>query len=170
MTQRDALIDQLEAQTLSKTAFIEENYKCFVEGEKPPRTAVETVEEGIMAYHYYNTKAKQLIIEGNASCFRDPRHAKRCHDGAQEQYGKKDAVTTAIVALLDYKDMEAYFVNLHSEDLAQELYEIVLTTRHRVIFHSKDKRLLNRLRNHGVFSEEIQPSKIDTYVNSKYGE
>lgn len=170
MARRDALIDQLEAKTLSKSAFIEANYQEFVDGVKPPSTVIKTVEEGIVAYQFYNTKAKKMMIDGNEAYYRDPQFAKRCHDSAHDQYIKKDAVTTAIVELMAYQDMEAYFVTLQSEDLHETLYEIVLTAYQRVIFHSKDKRLLNRLRKHGVFSEEIRASQIDDYVNTKYSE
>jgi hypothetical protein len=170
MMRRDELIDQLEAKTLSKADFIEANYREFVEGVKPPSTAIRTVEEGIIAYQYYNTKAKKLMIEGDNDYYRDPRYAKQCHDRAHDQYVKKDAVTTAIIDLLGYQNMEAYFVSLQSDELHKELYEIVLTAYHRVIFHSKDKRLLNRLRKNGVFFEEIRPSIIDDYVNTKYSE
>jgi hypothetical protein len=170
MARRDQLIDQLEANEISKAEYIEENYKQFVEGVQAPSIHIKTVEEGIVAYHYYNTKAKKMMIEGNELYYRDPYQAKKYHDGAHDQYVKKDAVTLAVIELMNYKGMEAYFVNLQSEDLNSHLYEIVLLDYHRVIFHSKDKRLLNRLKKNHVFSDELRPSKIDDYVNTKYCE
>ncbi len=170
MAERDILIDQLEEKEITKTTFIEDNYDQFVDGVKPPTTLINSVEEGIIAYHYYNTKAKKMMMEGNDCYFRDAYQAKQLHDLAHDQYLKKDTVTMALVELLNYKDMEAYFVILQSEELNEELFEIVLTNYRRIIFHSKDKRLLNRLRKNGVFSEEFQASKIDDYVNTKYCE
>jgi len=170
MAERDVLIDQLEAKEISKTEYVEANYTDFVEGVNPPTTRIQSVEDGIIAYHYYNTRAKKLMIEGNDCYYRDPYHAKQLHDSAHDQYMKKDTVTMAVVELMDYQQMEAYFVSLQSEDLNKELFEIVLNSYHRVIFHSKDKRLLNRLRKNEVFSEALQASKIDDYVNTKYCE
>jgi len=167
---RDDYIDRLEAKELTKSEFIEVNYETFVEGVKPPTTQIKSVEEGIVAYQYYNTKAKKLMIDGNELYYRDPYQAKKFHDTAHDQYIQKDAVTMALVELMAYKEMEAYFVSLQSEELHEELFEIVLTGYQRVIFHSKDKRLLNRLRKNDVFSEQIRPSKIDDYVNTKYCE
>lgn len=111
-----------------------------------------------------------MMMMGNDCYYRDPYQAKDYHDTAHDQYIKKDAVTLAVVELMAYKDMEAYFVTLASEDLHEELFEIVLTAYKRVIFHSKDKRLLNRLKKNGVFSDELRASKIDDYVNTKYCE
>lgn len=170
MAERDLLIDQLEDKSISKIQYIEENYERFVEGVKPPSTQIKSVEEGIVAYHYYNTKAKKMMMMGNDCYYRDPYQAKDYHDTAHDQYIKKDTVTLGVVELMDYKDMEAYFVTLASEDLHEELFEIVLTGYKRVIFHSKDKRLLNRLKKNGVFSDELRASKIDDYVNTKYCE
>lgn len=170
MAERDILIDQLEEKAITKTTFIEDNYDQFVDGVKPPTTLIKSVEEGIIAYHYYNTKAKKLMMEGNECYYRDTYQAKQLHDLAHDQYLKKDTVTMALVELMNYSDMEAYFVTLQSEDLHKELFEIVLNNYRRVIFHSKDKRLLNRLRKNHVFSEELQASKIDDYVNTKYCE
>lgn len=170
MAERDVLIDQLEDKIISKTQYIEENYERFVEGVKPPSTQIKSIDEGIVAYHYYNTKAKKMMMMGNDCYYRDPYQAKDYHDTAHDQYIKKDAVTLAVVELMAYKDMEAYFVTLASEDLHEELFEIVLTAYKRVIFHSKDKRLLNRLKKNGVFSDELRASKIDDYVNTKYCE
>lgn len=59
MAERDVLIDQLEDKIISKTQYIEENYERFVEGVKPPSTQIKSIDEGIVAYHYYNTKAKK---------------------------------------------------------------------------------------------------------------
>lgn len=170
MAERDRLIDQLEAKEINKTEYIEENYRRFVEGVKPPEIGIKTVEEGIVAYHFYNTKAKKMMIEGNEVYYRDPYKAKQLHDDAYDHYLKKDSVSMAIVEIMNYQEMEAYFVNLQSEELSQELYEITLPTYHRVILHSKDKRLLNRLRKHNVFYEGLRASKIDDYVNTKYYE
>ena len=170
MAERDILIDQLEEKVITKTTFIEDNFEQFVDGVKPPTTEIKTVEEGIIAYHYYNTKAKILMMQGNDCYFRDAYQAKHLHGLAHDQYLKKDTVTMALVEVLHYENMEAYFVTLESEELNEELFEIVLTNYRRIIFHSKDKRLLNRLRKNGVFSEVLQASKIDHYVNSKYCE
>lgn len=170
MAERDLLIDQLEDKRINKIQYIEKNYDRFVDGVQAPSTQIKSVEEGIIAYHYYNTKAKKIMMMGNDCYYRDPHQAKEYHDTAHDQYIKKDTVTLALVELMAYKDMEAYFVTLASEDLNEALFEIVLTAYRRVIFHSKDKRLLNRLKKNGVFSDGVRASKIDDYVNTKYCE
>ncbi len=170
ITERNRLIDCLESKELSKSDYIEQNYKKFVDGISEPSTDIQNLDEGLIAYHYYNILAKKLIMEGNDAYFRDPFYAKKCHFEAYSNYTKKDRVTMAIMDILGYKDIEAYFVKLESENLNESLYEIVALNYFRVIFHSKDTRLLNRLRDKGVFCEGIKNSKIDDYINTRYVE
>lgn len=170
MCKRDDLIDQLEAGDLTKADYILRNYEIFVEGVTPPSLSIQTVKNGIIAYHYYNTMAKKLMMDGSDNYFRDPHRAKKYHNKGQDQYVKKDSLVLSIIELLAYENMEAYFVTLASENLQEQLFEIVLTNYRRVIFHSKDKRILNRLRKNGVFSEIPRTSKINDYVNTKYCE
>ena len=83
---------------------------------------------------------------------------------------KKDAATRQVLKLLEYKNIEAYFVKVRSRALKGKLYEIVCRDYgiYDMILHSTDTAILNSLREEGVFSEESRVSLIDGYVNARY--
>lgn len=166
---RNDLIAQLEKKEITKTKYIEENFRLFVDGkEDPDEIRISTIDEGIVLYHYFNTKAKYLFIMGQELYYRDTYRAKAIHDEALDYYSKKDKITLLILEKMEYKEMDAYYVEAESEELSDSLYEIVLVNYTNVIFHSKDKLILNRLMKNGVFKNQKLKSKIHDYINTKY--
>ena len=82
-------------------------------------------------------------------------------------YSKKDRATLTALRMLDYKDVEAYFVKVKSKFLKGKLFEIVIEEED-VILHSTSSLILKCLREEGVFHEESRKSLIDDYVNHRY--
>lgn len=165
---RNYLINRLEADEIDKTEFIEMNAEYFKDGEHCPIKTIKTVDEGIFNYQYYNSKAKMSMLKSNELEFRNPRQSQKYYDDCFDFYYKKDRVTEEILELVKYKNVEAYFIKLNSQDLHGELFEILLLDHHRAILHSKCKRILNRLKKAGVFCEDCKKSAICEYINTKY--
>jgi len=69
---------------------------------------------------------------------------------------------------LDFKGVDAYYINVNSKSLRNELYEIVLLNYDEAIFHSKSKRLLKILKDKKVFNCVLRDSLIDGYINETY--
>lgn len=160
------LIDQLEQGILNKESFIMENYQML---KTISRVGFEisSVDEGIMKYHYFNTLAKKKMLEADLLEYRDPAAASKVKSEAFDLYLKKDRITLNLLEYVNYNDIEAYYIQMNSKHLEGTIYEIVFLNHDRVILHSKDRKILYKLRTSGCFSENWRESKIQTYVNTK---
>ncbi|MGB3368066.1 MAG: DUF6648 family protein [Acidaminobacteraceae bacterium] len=166
---RDFLIDSMEQGLINKQEYVEKSYEYIMDNDLQPfEDDNYSVEKAMLNYQIYNTLAKFSMMGYEDNKFRNPSYAKEMFNTSLDYYELKDKGTMKLVEFIDYKNFKAYFVNLQSKGLRGELFEIVLDNYDRAVFHSMDKRLLYRLRNNGVFDEEIQVSIIDHYVNSKY--
>lgn len=163
---RIALIHELEKGKIDKTEFILENFE-MLKSYTPSNYNVNSIEEGIVKYHYFNTAAKKLMIEADELEFRDPRESGRLKENAYDLYVKKDKITLAFLEHVNFEDIEAYFINLNSKYLEGVIYEIQFKSLDKVILHSKDKRILYKLKTAGCFSEVPKKSAICSYVNTK---
>ena len=85
---RIELIEQLELGSLTKEEFIMENYQLMSPFQKVS-FQVESIDEGVLKYHYFNTMAKKLMIEADALEFKDPNKCNRLRDNAFDFYSKK---------------------------------------------------------------------------------
>ena len=85
-----------------------------------------------------------------------------------EHYLLKDQATMALLEIVSYKNLEAYYLEMRSERLSGKLFEIVFTDRPLAILHSMDVRIQRKLEKQGCFSEGKKKSLIDDYVNTKY--
>nr|WP_252891411.1 DUF6648 family protein [Thermoclostridium stercorarium] len=101
-------------------------------------------------------------------------------------YREKDKVTMTLLKLLDFRNVEAYFVKVKSKKLQNKLFEIVikdpdvlfeinaLSTPYGgmesdyIILHSTNPFILKRLKEEGVFADEKRKSLADNYINQKY--
>mgnify|MGYP007062428065 FL=1 len=70
--------------------------------------------------------------------------------------------------LIDYKDVDSYFIILKSKRLQGKIFEIHVNSIEKVILHSKSKVILEKLIENEVFSSEPRKSLIDSYVNKSY--
>ncbi|MGX8796016.1 DUF6648 family protein [Fusibacter sp. JL298sf-3] len=160
------LIQRLEHGELTKETFILENYKILAP-YKRLGTGVRTIREGVMKYHYFNTLAKKMMLDAGDITFRDPRGAEKLKEQAYDLYVKKDQVTLKLLEILEYKGLDAYYIFMNSKQLEGHIYEIDCLEHEKVVLHSKDRKILHKLRNAGCFSDEKRPSKIQSYVNTK---
>lgn len=165
---RDSLIDALEAGDIDKVSFFEDNLAFFnAQGFKPKATEKLNFDEAVIHYQYYNLMAKwHLMLADEYGISSHERDKQK--DRAGEFYTKKDHVSLKLLELCHYEGVRAYFIEMQSKSMEGELYEVYFTEVSRLILHSKDKRLLNRLKQAGVFEETLQPSAIDAYVNTRY--
>lgn len=163
---RVELINALDEGQLTKEDFILENYR-MMENYQNITTTVESVEEGIIKYHYFNTQAKKLMLEAEALIFRDERQSNRLKEKAYDLYVKKDHVTLKMIELMVYQNMEAYYIHMNSRHLEGQIFEICCHDYEKVVLHSKDRKILHKLRTAGCFVEDRRNSKIETYVNTR---
>ncbi len=163
---RIELIELLETGVLDKEGFINENY-ALMSSFNPGGVKVTTVEDGIIKYHYFNTMAKKKMLESDAIEFKDAYRSRRLRDEAYDLYIKKDKITLNMLETVNYKGVEAYFILMNSRSLMGQIFEIRFNQYEKVVLHSKDRKILYKLKEMGCFSEEPIASVIATYVNTK---
>ncbi|MDH8678885.1 hypothetical protein QE109_12035 [Fusibacter bizertensis] len=163
---RIELITLLEQGQLTKENFIIENYE-LMSGFKRVNYQIESIEEGILKYHYFNTMAKKLMLEADAIEFKDYTNCVKLKDRAYDFYSKKDKITLSMLEKVEFKEVEAYFIHMNSRTLEGQIYEIRFNNYEKVVLHSKDRKILYKLRETGCFSDEPIASVIADYVNTK---
>lgn len=163
---RVALIKELELGKLTKETFILENYRLMAEF-KNVNTDISSIEEGIIKYHYFNTHAKKYMIEAEEIVYRDSRQSEKLKNQAYDLYVKKDQVTLKLIEQLEFRRLEAYFIYMNSRHLEGQIYEIRCLDYEKVVLHSKDKKILHKLRTAGCFHENKMESIIQSYVNTR---
>lgn len=160
------LIEQLELGELSKEDFIMENYQMMQPYQKVSYE-ISSVEEGILKYHYFNTMAKKLMLEADAIEFKNPNKCENLRDKAFDFYLKKDKITLKMLEFVEFKEVEAYFIHMKSKSLEGLIYEIRFNSHEKVVLHSKDRKILYKLKEANCFFDERMASVIDDYVNTK---
>ena len=163
---RQALIDQYAKGDMTKREYLRANYEAVVYNDIKPFKNIDTVLKGLFNYQYYNAKAKE---KKQASTIKDLSYEEKKDyiDSCNYYYGRKDKATLKVLQLLDYKGVEAYFINVRSKELKGKLFEIILTD-YNMILHSTNTLILKNLREEGVFSETVKKSLIDGYINQRY--
>lgn len=166
---RNDLIDKLENGTIDKSEYIEKTH-TFIKGLSmgPFINNIDSYEKAMYNYQYYNIMAKDCNKLAKELKYKDPFRAKDLRDEALVYYKSKDKQTSALLDLVKYKNVEAYYVKTDSRSLKGELYEVVFKDFDRAIFHSKSKYILNKLRKNNVFSKNNRKSLIDDYINTTY--
>lgn len=160
------LIRALECGNLSKELFIEANYE-LIKDLKSTDYGVSTVHEGIVKYHYFNTMAKKTMLEADIYEYRNPYEYRKLRESAYDFYLKKEKITLGLLETVNYQAVDAYFIQLRSQNLSGQIFEIVFKDLEKVILHSKDKKILHKLKTNGCFDETLRPSAIDDYVNTR---
>lgn len=163
---RQSLIDQYLKGDMTKREYLEKNYEAVVYGSIRPFRNIDTVEKGLFNYQYYNALAKE---KQSMSTIKDLDYElkREYQEQSRYYYQKKDKATGVVLRLLDYRNVEAYFVKVKSKALKGKLFEIVLFEPD-VVLHSTSPLLLQRLREEEVFQETSRVSVIDEYVNHRY--
>jgi len=170
---------------LTKNEFIEANFNTIESLGIKPFKRIDNVKKAIYNYQYYNVLAKYYY-----------RLSRDYPDGSRQRasliaqsnnyYYEKDKVTMKLLHLLDFRNVEAYFVKVKSRKLQDKLFEIVIRDpdvlfeintlsfsrsgmeADDLVLHSKNPIILKRLREEGVFLDEKKRSVTDSYINQKY--
>ncbi|HEY8421004.1 MAG TPA: DUF6648 family protein [Thermoclostridium sp.] len=182
---RQSLLFQYKMGDLTKNEFIEANFETIERLGIKPFERIDNVKKAIYNYHYFNVLAKYYY-----SLAKDYPSGSKQRAGFLAQsnsfYHEKDKVTMALLKLLDFRNVEAYFVKVKSKKLQDKLFEIVIRDpdvlfeintlsspnggmdAYDLVLHSKSPFILKRLKEEGVFLEEKKKSVADSYINQKY--
>ena len=163
---RQSLIDQYKKGDMTKREYLQMNYDAVVYGDIGPFRNMDTVEKALFNYQYYNALAKEMKTISTTKSM-DPELKQDYRERSDHYYHKKDKATLTALRMMDFRDMEAYFVKVRSAFLKGKLFEIVLK-EDNIILHSTSPLILNCLREEGVFSEGSRRSLIDDYINRRY--
>lgn len=166
---RDELIDRFAHGRISKTDFVEENYEFIMSLKFSPfEGELKDHKQCIYNYQYYNILAKYANLQAQELENFDPKEADKFKEAEFEYYKYKDQATLSLLEHVNYENVESYFMNMASNRLCGQLFEIVFNDYYRAIFHSMNPLILKKLRSHLVFSPVYKDSVIHTYVNSVY--
>ncbi len=135
-----------------------------------PFLRIDNYEMGMYNYQYYNVLAKYFTMLANdvKDTRKHQRYYNYYYNKGNNYYHEKDKAALDILEFLQYKGIEAYFINMESKSLNGKLFEIVLLDYKEAIFHSKSIPLLKKLKENGVFKEGQKTSIIDGYINETY--
>lgn len=162
---RQSLINQYIKGDMTKSEYLSQNLEAVLSLNINPFKNVDTVEKGLFNYQYYNALAKEAKM--NSRNFSNPLTEKSYIEKSNYYYEKKDKATLKVLNLLNYNDIDAYFIKVNSKYLKGKLFEIVLKD-YNMILHSTNPTILNKLKEEFVFNENIKKSLIDGYINQKY--
>jgi len=167
---RSNIIQKYGRGEITKKEFMEENYNLVRRCSISPFLRIDTYEKGMYNYQYYNVLAKYYNMLAHEA--KDIRKNKRYYNDylnkSNNFYHEKDKAALELLKHLDFKGVEAYYIEMESRRLGGELFEIALLNYDEAIFHSKAKWLLDILKEQGVFTEETKMSLIDSYINARY--
>lgn len=167
---RSFLIAQLESGDLNKVQFLNANLEFLQRIGAKPFVKLDSMEKGIFNYQYYNIMAKYYIstAEDIEKRGKHMKIANSFRNKANDQYHKKNITISKMLKLVDYENVDAYFVKSKSKKLNNTLYEIVFYDYKEAIFHSTAEWLLDILKENGCFIEGKYKSLIDEYINTRY--
>lgn len=167
---RSSLILQYTNGDISKKEFLEYNFNFVQSMNLKPFSKIDSYEKGMYNYQYYNVLAKYytMMARDIKRAGKHMKYYKYYKNLGNQYYQKKDQATYQLLKYLEFKNVEAYFINVDSKYLNDKLYEIVLLDYDEAIFHSKSLWLLDILRKEGVFIEGKKKSLIDGYINERY--
>lgn len=165
---RNSLIKSYSDGEITKKKFLEDNFNYIKELNIKPFKVINSFEEGMYNYQYYNILAKYYNMKAIDASETSTDKYYFYRDMRNRYYHDKDKTTMDFLKFLDFKNMEAYYVNMESDALNDQIYEIVLLNYEKAIFHSKSFWLLKKLREKDVFFKEKRKSLIDEYINERY--
>lgn len=165
---RNELIDKLNDKKISKTEFIEENNLLIYRSNIRPFAIIKSVDEGLYNYQYYNLKAKEYNSLANKYKYKKNKKYQIAIGKCRNYYAQKDISIAKILDIIDYKNIDAYMIDVLSNRMKDELYEIVLKDFEKMIFHTINKDIKKELIRRKIFDENPRKSLIDSYVNQGY--
>lgn len=170
MAQRSSLIMKYSNGDMTKKEFLKSNFDYFVSVNARPYIKVDTYEKGMYNYQYYNGMAKyyKMMAREVRNTKKHSKYYNYYLNLGNKYYDNKDESALDILKLIDFENVECYFISCESQALEDSLFEIVLKDRKEAIFHSRSEELLQILKDRGVFSPGKRESLISDYINERY--
>lgn len=167
---RSLLIRQYKDEEITKKQFLDYNYDLVQKTSMKPFLRIDTYEMGMYNYQYYNVLAKYFTAMAKEvkNTKRHQRYYNYYLNKGNNYYNEKDKAALSLMEFLNFEGIEAYYIDVNSKRLQNELYEIVLLDYKEAIFHSKALWLLDILKEKGIFIDEMKKSLIDEYINETY--
>lgn len=133
------------------------------------KSLVKSIADGIIKYNYLNTVSKKMLLDADLYEFRDGHMYKLLRREAHRCYEYKDAISLQLCRLVHAENymVEAYPIQLVSEHLDGEIFEILVNCGEKLIMHSMNSELRTWLTNQGLYDEKKRLSLISDYVNKK---
>ena len=167
---RGGLIQQFKKGDISKKEYIVAGYAYIHQENLKPFKNIDSFQKAMYNYQYFNTMAKYYYLKSNEikHYAKHPELHKEFLEKVDFYYRKKDQSTIKAIELLDYYGVEAYYIQVQSSYLKKKLYEVQFYDYPDYILHSTSEWLLKRLKEEGIFQDEVRKSLIANYVNEKY--
>ena len=167
---RKESIGLLDESKIDKDEFLNLNYNFIKKLDLKPFSQISTAKEAIYNYQYYNIMAKRCNFEARLcqNFKKKKKNYNKLINDRENYYYLKDIATQRLLEIIDYKNMESYYIILKSKRLKGSIFEINVLDMEKTVLHSKNKKLLEKLREKGVFNEDSKESIIDSYVNKSY--
>lgn len=165
---RHELIDALERGELKKADFIEAQAALYTEIDLKEPQKIEGTLDGLFYYQYFNTMAKHHQMLYRELKYKDAFVAVEHRTLSDKLYAIKERVTYRLLEAMDFKAVEAYYVQATSKQLRHKLVEIFLVNEEKAILHSLDYHVISALKSRGLLPDQVRPSKIDSYINQRY--
>ncbi|WXR61317.1 DUF6648 family protein [Peptostreptococcaceae bacterium AGR-M142] len=168
--QRDIMIQQLLQGDLNKRDYIEDSYFYLKDLNMEPYEIIDEPLKAIYNYQFYNLRAKYIKLKLNDLIRKRSNLEKQAkyRQDINELYAKKDEATLSLMEVVNYKNVEGYYIKTKAKGLKNKLLEIVFYDFESVIFHSMHEEVLKKLKENKVFKEDMQLSLIDDYINERY--
>lgn len=167
---KNSLIQQFMKGDMTKREFLIANFEFIQNMDREPFSRIDCFEKGFFNYQYYNTLAKYYRMEAQ-DIKSNPKYMdayKEYIENSNYYYSMKDRTILRVLEVLDYKNIDVYYVRVKSNYLKNRLIEIVFRDYDNVIFHTRSPKLKDRLIDEGILEDGVKKSLIDTYINQKY--
>lgn len=168
LEQRNDIIDQLDCCSLTKEEFLQENVRLLQVHNIRPFAVIQTFEQGMLNYQYYNTMAKLEQREYECKRLMGRQREAQFHKNKRDNYYcEKDKSLMGLLVATAFLDVEAYYIEVHSKRLQGNILEIIVKSREKAVFHTMNAKIIEVLREMNCLSDHMRLSCIDSYVNER---
>lgn len=163
---RTKYIEMLDNKLITKSEFNHKNNEIFYKINLRPFTVLDSFNKALYNYNYYNSKAKLFLEEEKRLNNQNKKRAKIAQNNKNNCYYHKDLSIIAMLNLEDSDNIEAYYIDMHSKSLNQQIFEIFFKDKEKIILHTKNDKIKNILIEKNIFLFEVRVSLIETYINN----
>ncbi len=156
------LICALEAGKLDKAEFLSKSYALFEGAIYAEPDVITSIEQGMFYYFYFNTMAKSYMKRSKGDSTGKNAYI------SNEYYQIKENVLISLIGLFSNEELFSYYVKTDSIKLKNNLVEIVVKSREKLIFHTLNPKTISVLKRRGLLEPRLQDSAIHSYINKKY--